>query len=1233
MSKWSKSGKKILAGILVIAMVVGYMPQARKAVQAADAEGSSEETLELSTAGANKNMFDGFTADRVYVYQSSETVTTTLDEKGSASIDIKTAGQDKIVLDISEDGYTPAQNWGWGTRYGSALTDIDVADTFVYQTDFSVEKNGGIYFTFRATEASECTYLFRSDYTGLYMDSNHVELKINNRTAVTSNAFALKDTETHQLRIVSAPTTASVWIDGTLIFDNVTYDVTKMADFSGTGTAESPYTLAGVILKNTDLAPVIGFFTQGASEFKISNQYVYLYDQKEQVCNDWKATEANDYEADSITGADTTTVNSFTVNELALGATKKVSLDLSAKFVATDEVVMEFDITPGDFTPGTSDSPSQIIGFQMRYRKDTALSSNNYATLTERYLQSGAYQEIYNHFKDGYMAYGSLKKGQFAANTTYHYKIVSNNEKVSIWVNGEAIATDARYDALTVPSGATAVSSATMIPAFEFVFTSAGWNVGNIVIRKADGSGVIENVTPATDDNNLLNGAYGEITSSFKGNASWEGKSESVVSGSNFYTDLTYTNLKENGATSYWVGENFYPFGTGNSKIGFKGNESFVMSALVRVSNKKLSDGTNTYNHRVGMQVADYNGKSLWYFIDTTTLRVYVTENKKDALIESIDLNTLIGYNVGDYLRLTTAVTPFGFDIYTDGIKVYSYTVGDGTNVRYSGTAWTASGVEARFLDASVHYNYDNTDVYKAQLLSDVNALANLKGVYFEDTASIDAKAAEIKTACDSATTSEALWQYVGALNPNEIVSSGKVVNNMILDGTAAVSANEVGSYTSGAYVDKFIKLFEAGKCPFTTNDTWVIEADVRNYGFVNNAPRLGIRLGDNDYILMFQGTITYYQNPNVSGGWQSVATPSNKQHLYNSGNGIEWHVKYEMIKNESMKVTVTSLDGTETYYENTYALSNLIKDYSADTTYTFNPSFFYSNASVAFSNIYVGYDLAADVTALRTAVSEAEEKGKDLSSYTWESAEAFKDALDNAAQMDTEIASYVGDKEGAVYTTPYSKEEIDTAIDYLAQAELVTATGTVTVGKADVGSGIVTVKVATGTTLPTRYLDGKYFITGWTLNGEAVTTVADAAKADQYVAEYIDLSMLEVKYQGKTNKEDSSKQDIRFIASVNSLDYEEAGLVFSVTNTNPAIGGENCIKKAVTTVYRSLYANSVAQTAQDIYKNSYSEYLYAWEYTGIPAGATIYARAFVKLSDGTIVHGAARAVTAPITQ
>ena len=191
MSKWSKSGKKILAGILVIAMVVGYMPQARKAVQAADAEGSSEETMELSTVGANKNMFDWFTADRVYVYQSSETVTTTLDEKGSASIDIKTAGQDKIVLDISEDGYTPAQNWGWGTRYGSALTDIDVADTFVYQTDFSVEKNGGIYFTFRATEASECTYLFRSDYTGLYMDSNHVELKINNRTAVPSNAFDL----------------------------------------------------------------------------------------------------------------------------------------------------------------------------------------------------------------------------------------------------------------------------------------------------------------------------------------------------------------------------------------------------------------------------------------------------------------------------------------------------------------------------------------------------------------------------------------------------------------------------------------------------------------------------------------------------------------------------------------------------------------------------------------------------------------------------------------------------------------------------------------------------------------------------------------------------------------------------------------------------------------------------------------------------------------------------------
>ena len=129
----------------------------------------------------------------------------------------------------------------------------------------------------------------------------------------------------------------------------------------------------------------------------------------------------------------------------------------------------------------------------------------------------------------------------------------------------------------------------------------------------------------------------------------------------------------------------------------------------------------------------------------------------------------------------------------------------------------------------------------------------------------------------------------------------------------------------------------------------------------------------------------------------------------------------------------------------------------------------------------------------------------------------------------------------------------------------------------------------------------------------------------------YVDTKMLSVKVQDNstTAPEGTSKFDIRFIASVNSLDYESAGFVFSLTNDTPEVGKPGCVQKGTTTVYESFTAAGTSQHISDIYSD-YSEYMYAFEIKNTPANKRIYVRAYVELEDGTFVYGDVRTVIAP---
>lgn len=141
--------------------------------------------------------------------------------------------------------------------------------------------------------------------------------------------------------------------------------------------------------------------------------------------------------------------------------------------------------------------------------------------------------------------------------------------------------------------------------------------------------------------------------------------------------------------------------------------------------------------------------------------------------------------------------------------------------------------------------------------------------------------------------------------------------------------------------------------------------------------------------------------------------------------------------------------------------------------------------------------------------------------------------------------------------------------------------------------------------------------------------------------------SMLEVKKQSYVIKTDEDKVNngddvdevnVRFISSVDGLDYLEAGFVFALSNTEPEIGVAGCVTRSTTVVYKNLNTSTGSMNVEDVYPEGYeagcSRYMFAHEFTGIPSGTTLYVRAYVKIEDDTqaegyrIVYGETRAVT-----
>ena len=155
-------------------------------------------------------------------------------------------------------------------------------------------------------------------------------------------------------------------------------------------------------------------------------------------------------------------------------------------------------------------------------------------------------------------------------------------------------------------------------------------------------------------------------------------------------------------------------------------------------------------------------------------------------------------------------------------------------------------------------------------------------------------------------------------------------------------------------------------------------------------------------------------------------------------------------------------------------------------------------------------------------------------------------------------------------------------------------------------------------------------------VNGIAATSVSVEVGGNYTVtykvAESVAIQMLNVLSQDnyKTAGESANKFDMRFIASLDDKDsYQNAGFVFSLENAEPDIEASGCVVRYTNKLYASIMADGESKTVQEVY-GAYSNYMFAYEIQNIPEETTIYVRAFVTLTNGDVIYGDIREITAP---
>ena len=133
------------------------------------------------------------------------------------------------------------------------------------------------------------------------------------------------------------------------------------------------------------------------------------------------------------------------------------------------------------------------------------------------------------------------------------------------------------------------------------------------------------------------------------------------------------------------------------------------------------------------------------------------------------------------------------------------------------------------------------------------------------------------------------------------------------------------------------------------------------------------------------------------------------------------------------------------------------------------------------------------------------------------------------------------------------------------------------------------------------------------------------------YTPQYVDTDMLDLFVQEHTTLENV----YRLGASVDiPANYTEAGFIFSRTNENPALDAPDCQIFNVSKYYSGIKADDKTYMASTVYAGKApSSRFFVQAFRVKNTSGSLYVRAYVKLSDGTIIYGTAKDLLAKAAQ
>ena len=1013
-----------------------------------------ERLLENKHRDYYDNLFT-VTPDRAVASSNQDNVTFSTDDNGNlVTVVDSTNGYRNAVFMTSESKYNefvtdtttnaPFNQWAFPGTNPQKLTDFDADDTFVYEADFSQSElgDGNFFFHLRTpdlkydVDSETALAPWRSDYTGIVINNHGVFLCMCESYLNLSSAFKMDDTETHHIKVISSPKLISIYIDDITICESQPFTVEALGEAIIAG-----YTLKDRALSDKmipTMALHVGEAGGKGRKLTVSNQKMYNY----YVADENVKYTAPDYLVEDDMFKGITTDRAFALSQkdyvnIATDENGKLTVAVDFTTLTKDQWTNVCYITsknnfdsygasyfagwalPGsakakDFTDLTADdtfiyeadfSTTEINGsndlyFHVRTPDSTLGWQTDYTGI--HITTGGTYVEMCQK------TLASSSAFKFSDDETHHIKILSTPADVSVWIDGALIFDKVAFTkAAGVEKGLdeTTFNSDKMYPTMAQFFMHGAFEISNQTLRKCT------EVTPYTSTSqNLINSENGELYCSFANTK----KDTYIIDGNNFYCDMRY--FSDSAAGHKWTQARAYFFGDLNVKNTIDTKKSYVMSGLATATNASLKEEEtgNTYPSRMTAYLGQYNNEEAFAFIQNTNWDFYIGSKH----IAGVNLAAEYGYKIGDTVRITVLLNPFGFSYYFDGELLYSHTYEDSTLIDYQPLSFGVGGTFGIWRDVVFYENTANGKLYADAIGVKADKVNTVKGVYFTDA---DREvAATVKAATDAfaGTENTTLQQYVGTIDT--IMSSAKVVNNMVREGLTAVGEDSAYYFNNSTYEHFGINIFGNKGCPITTEDKWQVDFDVKINAIGASNVRViftpysaegNINKSNGGIMIQDSGSHGVLNNGNGGISWQSLGSIGASI----AKAGAEYHLTFKVIPLEdgtlNTVMTVSSLDGTTVYSEKTFAVAGITE---------IAPHIYYRTCDLEMNNLCVSYELTDNIAALQSILDT--ESGKDTNDIALVCVNNYNKAIATAQAILSN-------------TDYYTRKEIDTAAAEITNA------------------------------------------------------------------------------------------------------------------------------------------------------------------------------------------------------